>query len=111
MSARLLAVDVLVGLGVAGMLLCALGVLAMRTVYDRLHYATALTAVPPLLIAVAVLVEEGWTVSGVNALVAAAFLFLLNPAAAVAIARAARARQLGQVKPTVREKDENRAGA
>ena len=35
------AVDVLLALGVAAQLLCCLGVLAMRTTADRLHYASA----------------------------------------------------------------------
>jgi monovalent cation/proton antiporter MnhG/PhaG subunit len=86
-------VDVLVVAGVAGAVLSTLGVVLMRTVYDRLHYAMALTTVPPLLVAVAVMVCEGWTASGLGALVAAAFMFLLNPAAAIAVARSARARR------------------
>ena len=100
--------DVLIGLGVAGTLVSTLGVLVVRTVYARLHYASALTSVPPLLVATAVLLAEGWTSSGIGALVAGLSLFLLNPAAAVAVARTARARQLGQVRPTVREKEEAR---
>jgi multisubunit Na+/H+ antiporter MnhG subunit len=107
-SATQLSVDVLVATAVAGVLLSAIGVLATRTIYDRIHYATALTAVPPTLLAVAVLVAEGWTAPGIGALMAAAFLFVLNPAAAIAIARTARARRLGQVRPTVREKEELR---
>ncbi len=86
-------VEVLVGLGVAGELLCCLGLVAMRDVFDRLHYAMAATTVPPSLIAAAVVVEEGWNASAVNALAVAAFLFVLNPVAAIATARAARARR------------------
>jgi multisubunit Na+/H+ antiporter MnhG subunit len=88
-----LIVDVLVGLGVAGAVLSTFGVVVMRSVFDRLHYAMALSTIPPLLVAVAVLVWEGWTASGLGALVAAAFMFVLNPAAAIAVARAARARR------------------
>ena len=92
MSAHDLVLDVLVGLGVTGELLCCLGLIAMRNVYDRLHYALAASTVPPLLIAAAVLVEEGWTQPGINALVVAAALFVINPVAAHATARAARSR-------------------
>jgi multicomponent Na+:H+ antiporter subunit G len=88
-----LVLDVLVGLGVAGELLCCVGLLAMRDVYDRLHYAMAATTVPPLLIAAAVVVEEGWTQPAINALVVAVALFLLNPVLAHAMARAARSRR------------------
>ncbi len=93
MSARDLVLGVLVGLGVAGELLCCVGLVVMRNVYDRLHYAMAATTVPPFLIAAAVIVEEAWTQPGINALVVAAALFLLNPVLAHATARAARSRR------------------
>ena len=65
----------------------------MRDVFDRLHYAMAATTVPPFLLAAAVIVEEGWTQPGINALVVAAALFLLSSVLAHALARAARARR------------------
>lgn len=93
MSAHDLALGALVGLGVAAELLCCLGLVVMRDVYDRLHYAMAATTVPPLFIAAAVIVEEGWTQPGINAVAVAAALFLLNPVLAHATARAARSRR------------------
>lgn len=108
MSPGELAVDVLVILGVAGAVLSAFGVVAMRTVYDRLHYSMALTTIPPLLVAVAVAVWEGWTAGGLGALVAAILLFVLNPVAALAVARAARARRLGEPGPTASERQQVR---
>jgi multicomponent Na+:H+ antiporter subunit G len=92
-SAHNLVLGVLVGLGVAGELLCCLGLVVMRNVYDRLHYAMAATTVPPLLIAAAVIVEEGWTQPGINAVVVAVALLLINPVLAHATARAARSRR------------------
>jgi multisubunit Na+/H+ antiporter MnhG subunit len=89
-SARHLAVDVLLALGVAGELLCCLGLVLARNAFDRLHYAAAATTVPPLLIAAAVLVEESFTQPGLSALIVALLLFLLNPAVVVATARAGR---------------------
>jgi monovalent cation/proton antiporter MnhG/PhaG subunit len=103
-SARDLAIDVLVGAAVAGELLCCVGLVLMRDVFDRLHYAMASTAVPPFLVAAAVVVEEGWTQPGINALVIAAALFLINPVLATATARAARARRFGQVEATPAER-------
>ena len=50
MRASDLAVDVLLGLGVAAELLCVAGVLVMRTTFDRLHYVGAATSVPAFLI-------------------------------------------------------------
>jgi len=92
-SAHDLGIDVLVGLAVAGELLCCVGLIVMRNIYDRLHYATAATTVPPFLLAAAVIVEEDWTQPGINALVVAAALFLMNPVLAHATARAARTRR------------------
>jgi monovalent cation/proton antiporter MnhG/PhaG subunit len=85
-----LAVDVLLGLGVAGELLCVAGVLAMRTTYDRLHYAAAATSVPAFLVLAAVLVREHFSSGGLDAIAAVVLLFLLNPALVIATARAAR---------------------
>ena len=87
---RSIAVDVLVALGVAGELVCCLGLAVFRNVFDRLHYAMAATTLPPILVAAAVVVAEGRNSSSANALAAAAFLFVLNPVAAIAVARAAR---------------------
>jgi monovalent cation/proton antiporter MnhG/PhaG subunit len=98
------AVDVLVAGGVAGELLCCLGLVLMRDVFARLHYAMASTTVPPFLIAAAVVVEEDWTQPGINAVVIAVALFLINPVLATATARAARARRFGQVEARPEER-------
>ena len=90
MGAADLAVDVLLGLGVAGELLCVVGVLVMRTTFDRLHYAAAATSVPAFLVLAAVLVREHLTAGGLEAILAVALLFLLNPAVVLATAMAAR---------------------
>jgi monovalent cation/proton antiporter MnhG/PhaG subunit len=90
MHASDLAVDVLLALGVAGELLCVAGVLAMRTTYDRLHYAGAATTVPAFLVLAAALVREHLSAGGLEAIAAVGLLFLLNPALVIATARAAR---------------------
>jgi multisubunit Na+/H+ antiporter MnhG subunit len=90
MGASDLAVDVLLGLGVAGELLCVAGVLVMRTTFDRLHYAAAATSVPAFLILAATLVREHVTAAGIEAIAAVGLLFLLNPAVLIATAMAAR---------------------
>jgi multisubunit Na+/H+ antiporter MnhG subunit len=86
------AIGVLVGLGVAGELLCCIGLLVMRDVYDRLHYAVASASVPPFLVAAAVLVEEGWTQPGINAVLIAIVMFVGGGIVGHAIARTARSR-------------------
>ena len=90
MQASDLAVDVLLGLGVAAELLCVGGVLVMRTVFDRLHYAAAATSLPALLVLAAVLVREHLSAGGLEAIAAVFLLLLLNPALVIATARAAR---------------------
>jgi multisubunit Na+/H+ antiporter MnhG subunit len=90
MTASDLAVDLLLGLGVAGVLLCVAGVLVMRTTFDRLHYAAAVTGVPAFLILAATLVREHVTSGGIEAIATVGLLFLLNPAVVLATAMAAR---------------------
>jgi monovalent cation/proton antiporter MnhG/PhaG subunit len=84
------AVDVLLTLGVVGELLCVVGVVIMRTVYARLHYAAAATTVPAWLVLAAVVVREHVSSGGLQAIGAVAILFLLNPLLVMATARAAR---------------------
>lgn len=89
MSANL-AVDVLLGLAVAGALVCLAGVLVMRTTLDRLHYAAAATTLPAFFVLAAVLVREHVSSGGLAAIAAVVLLFLLNPVLVVATARAIR---------------------
>ena len=83
----------LIGAAVAAELLCCAGLVVMRDVYDRLHYAMAASAVPPFVIAAAVILEEDWTQPAINALVIAVALFFVGPVVAHATARVARARR------------------
>jgi len=85
-----LAVDVLLGLGVAAELLCVAGVLLMRTTFDRLHFVGAATSVPAFLVLVAVLIRVHMSAGGLQAIAAVGLLFLLNPALLIATAQAAR---------------------
>jgi monovalent cation/proton antiporter MnhG/PhaG subunit len=85
-----MAVDILLALGVVLELLCCVGVVVMRTTYDRLHYAAAGTTVPAFLILAAVLVKQHLSGGGLDAIAAVALMFLLNPVLVVATARAAR---------------------
>jgi multisubunit Na+/H+ antiporter MnhG subunit len=84
------AVDVLLGLGVACAFVCVAGVLVMRTSLDRLHYAAAATTVPSFFVLAAVLVREHVSSGGLEAIAAVGLLFLLNPVLVVATARAIR---------------------
>ena len=98
-------VDVLVALGVVAELACCLGLLAMPTAIDRLHYAGAGTVVGPVLIAAAVCLEEGvFTTNGLNALVVALMLALLGGPLSIATARTIRLRERGTLEPTDAER-------
>lgn len=104
MGARDLAIDVLLGLGVAGELLCVIGIVVMRTTFDRLHYAAASTTVPAFLILTAAILKQHFTASGMEAFAAVALLFVLNPALVIATARAARRIDYGSVAPLPEER-------
>ena len=96
MSAAGLAVAALLALGVAVTWLSCLGVLLMGDPYDRLHYTAPASALAPVLIAAAVVVEEGLSAPGIKALLIAFVLVGTNPVLGHATARAARIREHGQ---------------
>jgi multicomponent Na+:H+ antiporter subunit G len=84
-------------------LLCCIGVLVMRGPYARLHY-TAPAGVGALLIAIAVVVRQGFSLIGNKALLLAVFVLITGPVLSHVTARAARIRELGDVvEPRPRE--------
>jgi len=107
-----LAVDALLGVGVAAELLCVAGLLLMRSVYDRLHYAATATVLGPGAIGSAIVMREcvspsggvELTSGGLEALCGALLLFLLNPVLTHAIARAARLQERGTLEPRAGER-------
>ncbi len=98
------AVDILLVAGVALELLCCIGMLVMRTTFDRLHYASAGITVPAFLILAAVLVREHVSAGGLEAIAAVALLFVLYPVLLTATARAARRIDYGAVSSLPEEK-------
>lgn len=88
-------VDILLVAGVLILLMCAAGVLLMRTPYDRLHYASA-AGWGALLVAVAIVVGQSLSLIGDKALATAAVLVVCGPVLAHATARAARIREHGE---------------
>lgn len=85
-----LLVDVLLGVGVVLELLCCFGVALARSTFDRIHYVSAATTVPAFFVLAAVLVREGLSSGGLDAIAAVGLMFLLNPVLVVATGRAAR---------------------
>ena len=101
-----LTVHLLVWLGVAIELACCVGLVAVRSAIDRLHFAGAATVVGPGLVAVAECVEEGlFTSSALNALAVALLLALLGGALGIATARAIRLRERGTLESTQAERE------
>jgi multicomponent Na+:H+ antiporter subunit G len=82
--------------GVAIELLCCIGVLVMRGAYARLHY-TAPAGVGALLIAIAVVVRQGFSLIGNKALLVGVFVLVTAPVLSHVTARAARIRELSDV--------------
>jgi monovalent cation/proton antiporter MnhG/PhaG subunit len=105
-TARDLIVDILLAAGVGAELICCLGVLVMRNVFDRLHYAGAAATVGPIMIGAAVMVRESVSAGGLSTIATVALLFLLAPVVQIATARAARRVEYGSVEARAEERVE-----
>ncbi|HTU84251.1 MAG TPA: monovalent cation/H(+) antiporter subunit G [Solirubrobacteraceae bacterium] len=102
MTVRHIAVDVLLWLGVVLTLIGCLGVVLMRTVYDRLHFSA-----PPVLgaacIAAAVVVQKSFSLVGDKSILIAVLLIVLSPILTHATGRAARLVERGDWRVTDEE--------
>jgi multisubunit Na+/H+ antiporter MnhG subunit len=99
-------VHVLVWAGVAVELACCVGVVALRSGIDRLHFASAATVLGPALIAAAVCFDEGlFTTNGLNAVAVAVMLAILGAALTIGTARAVRLRDRQTLKASEAERE------
>jgi multicomponent Na+:H+ antiporter subunit G len=105
MTMRHVITGVLLWSGVALNLVAAVGVMAMRDAYDRLHFP-AVATLGAVLVAVAVLVEKSFSLVGDEALLIAAFLLVAAPVLTHATARAIRIAQRGDWRLQEQEKIE-----
>lgn len=87
--------DVLLGLAVATLLICSLGVAVMRDVYQKLHFVTPAALVAPVLVALAVTVQEGYSENTTETWLAVLFVIVAAPVLSHATIRAARIRDEG----------------
>lgn len=94
MSIRQIIVDVLLWLGVGLVLISCLGVLVMRGVYERLHFASP-AVLGALLIAAAVVVQKSFSLVGDKAILVAFFFLVGSPLLTHVTGRAARVAELG----------------
>jgi multisubunit Na+/H+ antiporter MnhG subunit len=95
---RTAVVDLLLVATVLAELVCVAGLFASATVYDRLHYAGATTAVAPFFVLVAIALRQPSATSAPvwNALFVAIVLFTLNNVLSHAVARVVRLRETGE---------------
>jgi monovalent cation/proton antiporter MnhG/PhaG subunit len=83
----------------------ALGMAVMRNVYDRLHYVS-LAGYGALLIAVAILVRESFSLIADKALATAALVLIVGPVLVHTTARSLRTRERGDWRSGLDEESE-----
>jgi multicomponent Na+:H+ antiporter subunit G len=87
--------DILLGLAAATVLASALGILVMRDAYRKLHFVTPVALVAPVLVVLAVFVQQGLDENTGESLVALLFILIGGPYLTHATIRAARIREQG----------------
>jgi len=94
-TAKGVAIGVVLVVAVVIELLACVGVLAMANLEDRLHFITPASAVGPVLVAAAMVAKESLDHEGIVAVIIAAFLMVFGPVISHATVRANRARTSG----------------
>jgi monovalent cation/proton antiporter MnhG/PhaG subunit len=105
MSLQDAAVYLLLGLGITCVVIACVGVVVMRSVYDRLHFLGP-SSLGAIFIAGAIWAREGPSGIALKATVVAVFVVVASPALAHATARAARISELGDWRPEPSEEME-----
>jgi multicomponent Na+:H+ antiporter subunit G len=83
--------------GVGVQVVCCLGLVLARDVFDRLHAIAPASVLGGPLVCAAVLVNEGFTLGGIKAIIIAAALIATGPVVSHATGRAVRLRATGHV--------------
>ena len=96
MTARAVIATVLLAFGAGAQLIACLGVARMRTALDRLHY-TSVSALAFVAIALAILVDHGFSMIADKALLLAAFVLVSSPVVVQVLARAIRVSERGEI--------------
>jgi multisubunit Na+/H+ antiporter MnhG subunit len=99
MTARDIAVDVLLALAVAIVLISSVGLLVMRDAYQKIHYLTPAGMVAPVVVGAAVLVRSGLTLDTAETGLALLFVLIFSPFLTHATIRAVRVRETGDWRP------------
>jgi multisubunit Na+/H+ antiporter MnhG subunit len=101
---HVLATVLLVG-GCALEILAVLGVAAMRDAYDRLHFI-GLAGYGALLVGIAILVRESFSLIGDKALLTGCLFVLVGPLLVHTTARSLRARERGDWRAGIEHEEE-----
>lgn len=103
MSVQQIAVWVLLGIGIFGFLVTAVGFLVVDDFYEQLHYLAPSSLIGAVAIPAAVVVHEGLSQAGAKAILIGLLLFWANPVLTHATLRAGRIRRKRQWTPTADE--------
>lgn len=98
MTVRAVAAAALLVIGCGAQVIACVGVARMREALDRLHYTSA-SVLAAVLIALAILVDEGFSMIADKALLLVAFLLVSSPVAIQVLARAIRVSERGELDP------------
>jgi multisubunit Na+/H+ antiporter MnhG subunit len=105
MNVSHLIATVLLGGGIVLDAFAVLGLVVMRNPFDRLHYV-GLAGYGGLLVAVAILVRESFSLIADKALATGAILVLVGPVVVHTTVRSLRTRQLGDWREDIERKAE-----
>jgi multicomponent Na+:H+ antiporter subunit G len=95
MRSGIIAVLLILGVGIE--LLSCIGFFVVKDVFDRLHYLSPACTAGPIFITAAIVVREGFSVSGNKAILVALLIVVTGPVLTHATARAARVRGVGHL--------------
>ena len=96
LSKTQLLIDVLLGIGVASAVISCVAALAMKDLYERLHYLTPPATLTIICFTAAVIADKHLSSAGIKALIIMVVLLPMNAVLTHATARAARIRQFGR---------------
>jgi multicomponent Na+:H+ antiporter subunit G len=103
-----LVIGALLFVGVGTEILCCIGVVVARDVFDRLHFVGPASTLGPVAIGAAVVVEAPLEQAGVKSIIVVLVLVLINPVLTHATARAARVRQFDHFEALPQELVDNK---
>jgi multisubunit Na+/H+ antiporter MnhG subunit len=107
---REIVTDVLLALAVLVVAASAVGIVAMKDAYARLHFVTPAAVVAPFLVALAVFVRQGLDENTGETLVALFFMMAAGPYLSHATIRAIRVREHGDWRLRQKKQEKEEAG-